>query len=206
MPAPKAFVFGVDLDGCVGDFYGEIRKIAAEWMDKPVEELTENVSYGLTEWGIDEFGGYERLHRFAVMQRGLFREMRPIKDAPKVLRRLSSRDIRIRIITHRLFLKYAHKESVAQTIDWLDRWDIPYWDLCFMKDKRATGANIYIDDAPENILALREQGEKVIVFANSTNTEMAPPRCATWEDVERQVLDALDDWKTGSRALDFTSP
>jgi len=27
----SSFIFGVDLDGVVGDFYGEMRKIAADW-------------------------------------------------------------------------------------------------------------------------------------------------------------------------------
>jgi hypothetical protein len=37
-----------------------------------------------------------------------------------VLRKLSNRGIRIRIITHRLFLKYSHRASITQTVVWLD--------------------------------------------------------------------------------------
>jgi len=147
----SSFIFGVDLDGVVGDFYGEIRKIAAEWLNKPIESLTTEVSYGLKEWGIDELGGYDRLHRFAVTQRNLFRSMQPIEHAPSILRKLSSKGIRIRIITHRLFLKYSHVTTIKQTIEWLDNYDIPYWDICFMNDKGAVGAHVYIDDTPENI-------------------------------------------------------
>ena len=44
------FIFGVDLDGVVGDFYGSIRKIAAEWLHKPLEELTTEVGFGIEEW------------------------------------------------------------------------------------------------------------------------------------------------------------
>ncbi|MDR1178616.1 MAG: 5'-nucleotidase, partial [Spirochaetaceae bacterium] len=78
----SSFILGVDLDGVVGDFYGAMRKIAAEWVNKPLEALTPQVSFGLEEWGINEFGGYEKLHRFAVTQRDLFRIMEPIRDAP----------------------------------------------------------------------------------------------------------------------------
>ncbi|MDR2953209.1 MAG: 5'-nucleotidase, partial [Treponema sp.] len=168
----SSFILGVDLDGVVGDFYGAMRKIAAEWLNKPVESLTTEVGYGLSEWGIDEFGGYDRLHRFAVTQRHIFRDMEPIENAPAVLRKLSSQDIRIRIITHRLFLKYSHRATVTQTVDWLDNYDIPYWDICFMNDKGAVGAHVYIDDAPENIISLRKHGCKTIVFSNSTNRDM----------------------------------
>jgi len=195
------FIFGVDLDGVVGDFYGEIRKIAAEWLNKPLDSLTTEVSYGLKEWGLDDFGGYDRLHRFAVMQRNIFGNMEPIKHAPATLRKLSSKDIRIRIITHRLFLKYSHVTTIKQTIEWLDNYDIPYWDICFMNDKGAVGAHVYIDDAPENIINLRKQDCKTIVFSNSTNRDLPGPRAETWFDVEKLVMEACEEWKTGTVGL-----
>ena len=197
----NTFILGVDLDGVTGDFYGAIRKIAAEWLQMPLEDLTTDVSYGLDEWGLSEHGGYERLHRFAVTQRNLFRDMEPIKDAPSVLRKLSSRGIRIRIITHRLFLKYSHKTTITQTVEWLDSWDIPYWDLCFMADKGAVGAHVYIDDAPSNVIRLREQGCNTIVFANSTNLDIPGPRAETWHDVERLVMEAREEWQTGTKNM-----
>ncbi|MDR1588020.1 MAG: 5'-nucleotidase [Treponema sp.] len=197
----SSFILGVDLDGVVGDFYGAMRKIAAEWLNKPVESLTGEVTYGLEEWGIAEYGGYDRLHRFAVTQRNIFRDMKPIENAPAILRKLSGRGIRIRLITHRLFLKYAHRVSITQTSDWLDYYDIPYWDLCLMSDKGAVGAHVYIDDAPENIIRLRKQGCNTIVFTNSTNRGLPGPRADNWEEVERLVMEAREEWKTGTAGL-----
>jgi len=197
----SSFILGVALDGVVGDFYGAMRKIAAEWLERPPQSLTAEVSFGLEEWGIAEYGGYDRLHRFAVTQRNLFRDMEPIKDAPSVLRKLSSRGIRIRIITHRLFLKYSHRTTITQTVEWLDSWDIPYWDLCFMADKGAVGAHVYIDDSPANVIRLRDQGCHTIVFSNSTNRELPGPRAETWQDVERLVMEAREEWQTGTRNM-----
>ncbi|MDR1030566.1 MAG: 5'-nucleotidase [Treponema sp.] len=197
----SSFILGVDLDGVVGDFYGAIRSIAAEWLQRPEAALTTEVSYGLEEWGIAEYGGYERLHRFAVTQRNLFRDMKPIKDAPAVLRKLSNRGIRIRIITHRLFLKYSHKTSITQTVDWLDTYDIPYWDICFMNDKGAVGAHVYIDDSPANIIRLRAHGCKTIVFTNSTNRQLPGPRANSWQDVDHLVKESMEEWATGTLNL-----
>lgn len=197
----SSFIFGVDLDGVVGDFYGSIRKIAAEWLNKPIETLTPEVSYGLSEWGLDELGGYGRLHRFAVSQRDIFRDMEPIENAPAILRKLSNQGIRIRIITHRLFLKFSHRATITQTVDWLDNYDIPYWDICFMNDKGAVGAHVYIDDAPENIDNLRKLGCKTIVFTNSTNRDLPGPRAENWLEVERLVMEARDEWRTGTLGL-----
>jgi len=197
----SSFILGVDLDGVVGDFYGAMRKIAAEWLDKNEETLTEEVSFGLNEWGIDDFGGYEKLHRFAITQRNLFRDMKPIKDAPRILRKLSQNGIHIRIITHRIFLKYFHKTSVTQTVDWLDFYDVPYWDICFMKDKGAVGAHVYIDDSPSNIINLRAQNCKTIVFTNSTNRHLEEPRADSWLEVEKLVIEAKREWERGT--IDF---
>ncbi|MDR2602523.1 MAG: 5'-nucleotidase [Spirochaetaceae bacterium] len=195
------FILGVDLDGVVADFYKQLRIIAAEWLDKPLETLTTKVTFGLDEWGLDEYGGYEKLHRFAITERNLFRKMEPIKDAPSVLRKLSLKGVRIRIITHRLFLKYFHKTSIVQTVEWLDSYDIPYWDICFMKDKGAVGAHAYIDDAPQNIINLRAKGCYTIVFSNATNLHLDGPRANNWREAEALVMESMDEWRTGSLTL-----
>jgi 5'(3')-deoxyribonucleotidase len=195
--AERAFVFGVDLDGVVADFYGGLRPIAAEWLGVAVESLTPRVSWGLVEWGVDDApGGYERLHRFAVTQRELFLKMPPMPGAPQALRRLSIEGVRIRIITHRLFIKYFHQVAVSQTIQWLDRHDIPYWDLCFMQQKTAVGADLYIEDSPANIERLRSEGAKTIVYSNSTNEHLAGPRANSWDDVLQLALAEKRAWES----------
>jgi 5'(3')-deoxyribonucleotidase len=193
----RSFVFGVDLDGVVADFYGGLRPIAAEWLGVQLEALPLHVSWGLIEWGVDDApGGYERLHRFAVTQRELFAIMPPMAGAPQALRRLSIEGVRIRIITHRLFIKYFHQVAVSQTIQWLDQHDIPYWDLCFMQQKSAVGADLYIEDSPANIERLRAESQKTIVFTNSTNEHLAGPRANTWEEVVELVLREKRAWES----------
>jgi hypothetical protein len=185
----RSFVFGVDLDGVVADFYAGLRPIAAEWLGVDVATLPQQISWGLAEWGIDQApGGYEALHRFAVTQRDLFLKLPPMARAPQTLRKLSKDGVRIRIITHRLFIKYFHQAAVSQTIQWLDRHDIPYWDLCFMQQKSAVGADLYIEDSPENVARLRAEGAKTIVFTNSTNEHLPGPRADAWENVLEMVL------------------
>jgi 5'(3')-deoxyribonucleotidase len=191
----RAFVFGVDLDGVVADFYGGLRPIAAEWLGVDLESLPTRVSWGLVEWSVDDApGGYERLHRFAVTQRELFLDMPPMAGAPQALRKLSIEGVRIRIITHRLFIKYFHQVAVSQTIQWLDRHDIPYWDLCFMQEKAAVGADLYVEDSPANVERLRAEGAKTIVFSNSTNEHIAGPRANTWNEVVELAMAEKRAW------------
>jgi 5'(3')-deoxyribonucleotidase len=180
-------VIGVDVDGVCADFYGRMREIAAEWFEKPIESLTQDVAYGLKEWGIKDGDQYLSLHRFAVTQRDLFSTVPMIPGARRVLRKLSDEGYRIRIITHRLFILYFHEMAVRQTITWLDANGIPYWDLCFMKEKDQVGADIYVEDSPGNLDQLRTSGHYAICFANSTNKHLSPPRASTWDDVYELV-------------------
>jgi 5'(3')-deoxyribonucleotidase len=194
----QPFVFGVDLDGTCADFYGGLRPIAAEWLGRDVNELPAEVSWGLPEWGLQTApGGYPKLHQFAVTQRDLFRVLQPMPGAPQVLRQLSEKKVRIRIITHRLFIKHFHKIAVQQTIEWLDHHDIPYWDLCFMKDKAAVGADLYIEDSPDNVERLRADGHATIVLTNSTNRSLRGPRANSWADVGGLVDEAIQLWAKG---------
>lgn len=191
-----AFVFGVDLDGVVADFIGALRPIAAEWLGVTPEDLPEKVSYAFPEWNLERAGGYEPLHRFAVSQRDIFRNILPVPGAPGTLRRLSSSGIRVRIITHRLFIKYFHQDAITQTVEWLDHYGIPYWDLCFMRDKAAVGADLYIEDTPDNVAQLRADGHPTIVFSNSTNLDLPGPRADNWQEVEALVLEEHQKWKS----------
>jgi len=126
MPSDEGVVvLGIDLDGVCANFYARIREIAAEWFEVAIQTLTESPSYGLVEWGIQTRDQYEQLHRFAVTQRQLFATAPPIPGARSKLRRLASEGYRIRIITHRMFINFFHREAVSQTIDWLDQYGIP---------------------------------------------------------------------------------
>lgn len=193
----RRFVLGVDLDGVCADFYGAMRLVAAEWTSKDVEELPEEVQYGLAAWGISSDEEYKDLHRFAVTQRQLFQKVEPMPGAASTLRRLSEKGVRIRIITHRLIIEHVHQLSVAQTVAWLDDHAVPYWDLCFMKDKGAVEADLYLEDSPSNVEALRNAGKDVIVYTNSTNRHLASPpggRADDWVTVEALVTERLERW------------
>jgi len=189
-PARK-FVLGVDLDGVVADFTAGLLPIAAEWLGVSPESLPTDVSWGFREWKLERCGGYEALHRHAVKERDLFRKLPPMPGAPAALRRLSTHDVRIRIITHRLYIPWFHREAIRQTADWLEEHGIPYWDLCFMRDKAAVGADLYLEDNPANVEALRADGHEVIVVSNSTNRALAAPRAEGWEEIEEMILQRL---------------
>lgn len=183
----KEFVFGVDLDGVVADFIAGLKPIAADWLGVRPDELTDEVSYGFPEWRIGGKRGYNDLHRYAVKERRLFETLPVVPGAAAALRRLSRQGIRIRIITHRLYIEWFHRQAVNQTVEWLETNGIPYWDLCFMAAKSSVEADVYVEDSPTNIDLLRKAGKKVIVMRNSTNRHVNGPAAETWEEVENWV-------------------
>ena len=100
--------------------------------------------------------------------------------AAEALWRLSDAGVWIRIITHRLYVNWGHAMAVADTVDWLDATGIPYRDLCFLGAKPQVEADCYVEDAPHNVVALRETGAHVIVFDQPYNRDVAGPRAADW--------------------------
>jgi len=191
----RRFVLGLDLDGCCADFYGYMRGVAAEWKGVPLADLTSDVTYGMGEWGLLP-GEYDRIHHFAVTQRELFEKMAPIPGAPQSIRRLGTEGVRIRIITHRLFIRWFHEIAVAQTVRWLDHHGVPYWDLCFMRDKEAVEADLYAEDSPDNIRRLVDERRRVVAYGNSTNaTGLPDSEC---------ILARVDDWSAAEDLIRAT--
>lgn len=212
--ARDRFIVGVDLDGVCADFVNDLRELAGAFCGVHPDDLTETPSYGFPEWNLDPHGGYEALHRFAV-SRHIFRDATVIEGAAAALRYLSTLGkteingreenlLRIRIITYRLYVKYTHLEAITQTAAWLEEQGIPYWDLCMLDEKSEVLADIYIDDTPDKIRAIREQKKPAIVFTNSANkdeTDLGDLRADTWADVVSIVEERFSAWKR-QRSLD----
>src|SRR5262249_22129111 len=118
------------------------RIIVAEWFGVSQDSLTTEPTYGLREWGITSQQQYEDIHRFAVTQRNLFGQLSPVPGAPATLRRLSDRNIRIRIITHRLYINYLQEDAFRQTRAWLELDGFPFWLFCLRKNRSAVGADL----------------------------------------------------------------
>lgn len=184
----KKFVVGVDLDGVVSDFVHDIRPHAAEWFGVPVESLSEHPDYNFSQWGNGLPDSYPMLHWFAVTQRGLFIKSNPIKDAPQVLRRLSDAGVHIRIITSRICISGHHAEIVRQTVDWLERHGIPYWDICFVKDKLSVNADLYVEDSPSNVEKLKRFNRRVLMYKTSVNKGTNCEGADNWKDLEQLIM------------------
>ena len=183
----RPYVLGVDLDGVCGDYTDAFRTVVAEELGCGLDDLPLERSWDFTEWGLDS-EEFERLHHHAVTKRRILRWMPVIDSAADTLWRLSDAGVWIRIITHRLYVNWGHATAIADTVAWLDRAQIPYRDICFMGDKPEVGADLYIDDGPHNVMALRETGNRVIIFDAPYNRDLPGTRARPWAECEHLVL------------------
>jgi 5'(3')-deoxyribonucleotidase len=185
-----AFLLGVDLDGVCGDYTAAFRQVVAAERGIDPSELAEQRSWDFAEWGLssDEF---HQLHRAAVLEHRMFRTMPVMPGAADALWRLSDAGMWIRLITHRLYVNWGHAVVLEDTAAWLDTSGIPYRDICFLGQKPEVEADVYVDDAPHNIEALRAEGNLAIVFDQPYNTGVEGPRARDWAEVERLVLEAM---------------
>jgi 5'-nucleotidase len=180
-------VLGVDLDGVCADYEGAFRTSVAARLELDAEGLApQTIMDAYSEWGLT-FEQFEEAHRTAVTEDRIFRHMEPLPGVSEALWQLSDAGVWIRIITARLLFSGAHEVSAADTAYWLDANRIPYRDLCFISDKPNVGADLYVDDSPSNIVALREAGKTAIVFDQPYNRDLPGPRAHDWNEVVTAV-------------------
>ena len=184
------FILGVDLDGVCGDHEEAFRQVVAAERGVEPSSLPAQTSWNYYEWGLDD-DAFLDLHRRGVLDYRMFRDMPVLDGVSEALWRLSDAGVWIRLITHRLYANWGHAVAVADTVAWLDAAGIPYRDLCFLGQKPQVEADVYVDDAPHNIEALREAGNAVIVYDQPYNRELEGPRARSWSEVEAIVLELL---------------
>jgi 5'-nucleotidase len=187
----KEFTIGVDLDGVVADYETKLREIAAQILNVDISKFPLATHWSLYEsgWPLNDEAHFLEVHKEAVSSYGLFRRLSPLEGASEALWRMSDAGVRIRIITHRLVVNFAHATVVSDTVNWLDDKRIPYRDICFVRDKAEVGADLYIDDSPTNIRALRAAaGENaVMAFDQMYNRHIPGLRAHNWDDILAKV-------------------
>ncbi len=179
-------MLGVDLDGVCADYSAGFREVVAADRGIDPDDLPMPTRWGFHHWGLDD-ADYARLHKLAVTDKRMLRHLPAIEGCADALWRLSDLGAWIRIITHRLYVNWGHAITVSDTVAWLDEHRIPYRDICFLGAKPQVEADAYIDDAPHNIVALREAGNTVIIFDQPYNRELDGYRAEDWGEVEELV-------------------
>lgn len=208
MSATPSFVFGVDLDGVVADYETGFRRLVSLYTGVPEEGFGPQTNWRFheTNWPIRDEDHFLELHSRAVDDH-LFARIPLIPGASEGLWALSEAGVWIRIVTHRLVVNFGHARAVTDTVEWLDqditlpdgavRKAIPYRDICFIGEKVKVGCDIYVDDAPHNVAALRGGGAYAVCFSQPYNTDVPGPRASSWPELVDLVLARRDELTAG---------
>jgi 5'(3')-deoxyribonucleotidase len=184
----EGIVIGVDIDAVCADHNAAFREHVADALGVSPGTLGEQLDWNYRSWGLSD-EDFLRIHQQGVRE-SMFLDMPPIPGVKDALKSLAKQGATIRVITHRLYAPHNHQKAISDTAAWLDKHRIPYHDLCMVGDKPAVYADVYIDDAPHNVRALRDKTEKpVIVFDQPYNQDLDGPRVSGWDEVPQMVLD-----------------
>ena len=180
-------VINVDLDGVVYPWhevfatYASLTKESDQW-----HRLDNGSSYRFVEptiWDFWEQWNMSKEQWVALFRKGvndgyIWQEGKPIKGAQDTLWRLSDDGYLIRYITHRLVYAGNHRQSVVSTATWLDNWNLPYWDLCFLSkytNKSQLASHFAIDDKWESVVSQGGAGSIAALFARRWNQSFWAP-------------------------------
>lgn len=175
-------IFGVDIDGVLADLHTPFTAYSAEKLGRELPKITDwDISI---PWKISSDELSELFRGFTEAR--LYRDLPVVEGASEAMWRLHEAGVHLRIITHRLFLPGLHNVFMEDTGHWLQKNDLPFWDICVMGKggrKFDVGADVYLDDGPHVVEALRDHGKLVVVFDRPYNQHLAGPRARNWGEV-----------------------
>ena len=210
------------MDGVVGDYEAFLRTVVAEELDIPETDIPLCNEWGFTNWPLRDLDHYYEMHLKAITEHSMFAHLTPYENCSDALWRLNDAhdELRFRIVTHRypafsspLLKEQAgiiHAKITTDTVTWLQqlREDgrplIPFHDLAILgttkADKASVGCDIYIDDSPGNIQALRAAGNDAIIYSQEYNKALPGSRADNWLEVEA-IIEAKLEEQRAFRAL-----
>ena len=180
-------VIGLDLDGVTVQYEKGFREFVSKKLNKDESEFPALTNYSTIKsgWPLKDEEEFRTLHAEAVTN-GLYTSLEAIPGAAEALKRLANDGYKFRVITARLMRPGQHAEVVSQTAKSLDILGIPYKDISFTSEKTEINADVYVDDAPYNIDALRANGKPVVAFAQPYNKDYSG-RAQNWNEAEAMI-------------------
>lgn len=164
----------IDVDGVIRDMFdnmchiyndtfGENINISDIYdydVDKVFKKIREKLRISAAEFFFDIHAKY------------LFLDSKPYQGVKETIERLIDNNYRVVIATWQYTLK-----NKQYTLDFLDRYNIPYDSICFTKDKWLINADWLIDDNPEFILDKREKAKNILINMPYNKNVLNTLRC-----------------------------
>lgn len=152
----KQKIVKVDIDGVIRDIMSTIRALYYQATGVFLEDED------ITRYDVnDVFVKIPDARNFFFEGKNaetVFKESIPFPGARMALRELSDAGFKIVLVTWQIGTR-----NKTYTLDWLDKWKIPYDDICFTRDKYMIDGNYLIDDNPEFLSDERDKSSKIMI-------------------------------------------
>jgi len=188
------FILGVDLDNVTADYTAGIAQFMHEeygWREEDTPPPTDYDFIKAKGWPFADRADFLQKHQEFVDRGGLL-GLKVMEGAPETLHALVAEGVKIRVITHRLLLNGTYTQVMSDTGRWLDAHRIPFHEICFTGLKASINVDLLVDDAPENISAVRAAGMPVAVFDQPYNRHFDGLRVFNWEGIGNLVSRMAD--------------
>lgn len=185
----EKIVLAIDLDETVFSYVDALKDVVAEDLGRIIVGDPEFYSLWRSGW-FDSEEDFRAVHGRAVTEWSIYQNLVPYRGAVDTIRELSKSGYENNIITSRFVNPGQHEKVVADTVRSLEINRIPYSNLLFLANKTRFNADVYIDDAPHNLLALQKIGKTTITFDQRYNQEVPGLRASNWQEV-REILREL---------------
>jgi 5'(3')-deoxyribonucleotidase len=178
---------GCDIDGPLYPWIDDYRSWLVWEHDRNPHELpAPTIWHVYQEWGYTEQEFLDQCRK-AVEARQMFLASEPRQDAMDALGRLSDAGHSIHLVTARDF---GTPMSETNTIEWLEKWQVPHDTLTFSYDKTVIPTDCFIDDKVENVDALLAVGTDAWLLYDGVAAQLEHPRLIfTWDEFEERVDD-----------------
>lgn len=187
------FILGVDLDNVTADYTAGIAQFMHEeygWREEDTPPPTDYDFIKAKGWPFADRADFLQKHQEFVDRGGLL-GLKVMEGASETLHVLVAEGVKIRVITHRLLRNGTYTQVMSDTGRWLDAHRIPFHEICFTGLKASINVDLLVDDAPENISAVRAAGMPVAVFDQPYNQRFNGLRVRNWKEVGNLVRDMM---------------
>lgn len=175
VPAQRKLRLGIDLDGVTYEFWAAFRAWVAFRLNRALVDLPRALRWNFyADWGISD-AQFEDLLAEGIAHGRLFAVGDPVEGAVEGLQALAA-DHEIVVITHRNRFGLSDIAHRA-TRHWLTAHDIPYAELHLCGTKTGFGVDLHLDDSPEVLTRLHNEGVRAVAFDQPWNSHVT--------DVER---------------------
>ena len=170
---------GLDLDGVCCDYVAYLGAYLLR--SGRVGPLPEPVTYRLAEWFETE-GERIAAHRAAVAD-GLHRDAPPVPGAVAGVAALRTLGAEAVAVSARGSYAEDRGQVLLDIKVWAQTYGIVFDDVRLGRPKAAARCDVYVDDSPADVAALRAAGQLTVVFGQPWNTGLGAPRAVGWTEV-----------------------